>query len=126
MDTELANTVIQVDMAVLAFLAGTVIPLLTALLTKLEASSGVKAVSNLVLSMAAGGVAYLVTNDGSGDLLELISAAVAVYLTSGVTYQNLWKPTGATLKLASSTANTGLGTAYKPEQAQVAPDTDQT
>lgn len=121
MDTDLANTVIQVDMAVLAFLAGTVIPLLTAVVTRSQATSGLKAVVNLVLSMAAGGVAFLVANNGQGGVLELIASIVAVYLASGVSYQNLWKPTGVTNATSSATNRFGLGGG---EPVQVAPDTD--
>lgn len=124
MDVDLANTVVQVDTTVLAFLAGTVIPLLTALVTKMNSSSGVKAVVNLVLSMAAGGVAYLVAHDGTGSVLDLIAAMVAVYLASGVSYQNLWKPTGVTLATGSATRDFGLGRVPPSGQAQVAPDTD--
>lgn len=125
MGSELAEVAIQVDVTVLAFLAGTIIPLLTAILTKLNASSGVKAICSLILSMMAGAVAYLIAHDGNGDLLDLISAMVVVYLGAGASYQNFWKPTGTSLKLAEATAGTGIGTAAKPLQAQVAPDTDQ-
>lgn len=109
MELDLANTVIEMDVTVLAFLAGTVIPLLTALVTKITASSAVKAVANLILSMAAGGVAFLVANDGTGTLLELIAAMVSVYLASGVSYTNFWKPTGTAAAVQSATPNTGVG-----------------
>lgn len=125
METQLANSVIELDVTVLAFLAGTVIPLLTALITKLRASSGVKAVCNLVLSVIAGGVAHLIANEGASTWMELVTAMVAVYLASGVSYQNLWKPTGVTLKIGETTSTKGIGSEIKPEQVQVAPDTDQ-
>src|SRR4051812_27624194 len=45
---------VQIDPAVLAFLTGSLMPLLTGLLTKLSTTSAVKAVLNLVLSVAVG------------------------------------------------------------------------
>ena len=105
---------IQVDVTVLAFLSGSVVPLLTALATKLRASSRVKAITNLVLSVVAGTVAYLVGVDGSTDVIGLLSAVISTYLASGVTYSNLWKPTGAAPALQSATADSGIGTAEPP------------
>ena len=116
-----ANTILEVDLTVLAFGAGTVIPLLTAVVTKMNSSSGVKATANLVLSVIAGGVAHLVTNEGSSTILELITAMAMVYLGSGVSYQNFWKPTGTSLAVQRKTAAIGVGGTH----VQVAPDTDQ-
>lgn len=88
---------------------GTIIPLLTGLVTKFQASSQVKAVVNLVLSILAGGVSYLIENDGSGTWMELVTAMVAVYLASGVSYTNLWKPTGAATKVQNVIPMKGIG-----------------
>lgn len=109
MGSELANIAIQVDTTVLAFLAGTVVPLLVALVTKLESSSRIKAVANLVLSMVTGGIAYLVAHEGDGNVLDLIAAMIAVYLASGVAHHNLWKPTGVTNATQRKTASVGVG-----------------
>lgn len=109
MSSQVLETVIQVDVTVLAFLAGTVIPLLTALVTKLQASSRVKAIVNLVLSLLAGSVAHLVAHDGQSNWMNLVTAMVAVYLASGVSYQNFWKPTGTSVAVQEKTSSVGLG-----------------
>lgn len=105
---------IQVDVTVLAFLSGSVVPLLTALATKLNASGRLKAIVNLVLSVIAGVVAYLVGVDGETSVVGLLSATISTYLASGVTYQNLWKPTGTAPALQEATANSGLGSSSEP------------
>lgn len=105
---------IQVDVTVLAFVSGSLVPLLTALVTKLNAGSRLKALVNLGLSIVAGVVAYLVTVDGSTTVLGLLTAVISTYLASGVTYSNLWKPTGAAPALQSATADTGIGASEPP------------
>lgn len=86
---------LELDIATLSLLAGTVIPLLVGLVVKLNTSSRVKAILNLVLSITAGGVSFLVANSGKARWQELVLAMIEAYIASGVSYQNLWKPTGA-------------------------------
>ena len=90
------SAVVTVDPLVLAFITGSVIPLLTGLLTKLSTSSSVKAVLNLVLTVAAGVVAAFVGDpDSSLTFLEIATAAIAAYTSSQAFYTGLWRPTGA-------------------------------
>lgn len=103
------STVITLDATVLSFLVGSVLPLLTALATKLNASSAVKGVVNLVLSVAGGVLAAFMANSGSLTLIEIASAAIVVYLGSGATYSHLWKPLGTPQAIASATENKGVG-----------------
>ena len=100
---------IEVDIATLALLSGAVIPLLVGVVTKLTAPSSVKAIINLVLSAGAGGVSYLVNNSGAGRWQEVVTAALLAYMSSGVTFHNLWKPTGAAPAVQEATASVGVG-----------------
>ena len=103
------HTVLEVDVTLLAFLIGSVMPLLTGMVTKISASSRVKSVTNLVLSVLAGVLAHLMENTGKSTLLDLATAAITAYLAAGVTYQNLWKPAGTTAAVQNKTAGTGIG-----------------
>lgn len=103
------NQVIQVDVTAVAFIAGTIIPLLTALLTKARASSRVKSACTLVLSLATGVTAYLTLHDGRTTWQGLVTAAVGVYLAAGTTYQNAWKPLGTAAAVANLAPDAGLG-----------------
>lgn len=100
---------VEVDTLTLSLIAGTIVPLLVGLVTKLHASSQVKAVVNVVLSCVTGAVAFLVTNSGKARWQELVAAALAAYVASGNSYQNLWTKVGATQAVQRSTAEFGLG-----------------
>lgn len=101
---------IHVDAALLVFLAGSLMPLLTALLTKLDASSKVKAILNLVLSIAAGVLAaFIAAGDAGLSVLQMLTAGITAYLSSQVTYSGLWRPTGTTARIGTSTSGFGLG-----------------
>ena len=102
-------TTFHLNVALLSFITGSVIPLLVALVTKLNARSHIKAIANVVLSVVAGTVAYLVEHNGAANATQLVGAVIAAYLASGVTYQNFWKPTGVAPKVAAATPNAGLG-----------------
>lgn len=103
------STVITIDAAVLSFAIGSVLPLLTALAAKLNASSAVKATVNLVLSIAGGVLAAFVANSGSLTPIEIGAAAIAVFLGSSTTYYSVWRPTGATAAVAGATPERGFG-----------------
>ena len=100
---------IELDIATLALLSGAVIPLLVGVVTKMTASSRVKAIANLALSVGGGAVAYLVENSGRGRWQEIVSAALLAYIASGTSYHNLWKPTGVAPVVQEATASLGVG-----------------
>lgn len=105
-----SEDVIRVAPAFLAFIVGSLMPLLTALLTKVNASSAVKGTLNLVLSIIGGVVSAFVTAGDAGlTVLQIGTAAIAAYLASQVAYSGLWKPTGATGAIADSSKGIGLG-----------------
>ncbi len=94
--------IIEVDVAALAFIAGSLVPLVTALVTRFNSSSRLKSITSLVLSLVSGGVVHLTAHDGRSTWQSLAAALIATYLASGVTYQNLWKPTGLAPTLGSA------------------------
>lgn len=100
---------IHANLALVSFAVGTVIPLLVALLTKLNASGKVKGVLNLVLSVLGGALTYLLDHSGSASYVQLLNAVVLTYLASGVSYTNLWKPVGAAPAVAMLAPDKGLG-----------------
>lgn len=111
---------LQVDVAVLTFLVGTVVPLVTGLVTKLRSSSRLKAMTNLVLSVLGGVGAWLINAEGKTTVGGLASAIVTTYLASGVSYQNLWKPTGAAQAVQEVAPESGIGTVVWPESTSEA------
>lgn len=108
---------VKLDISWLTFVAGTVIPLLTALVTKARASSRLKSLVTLALSVLGGAVTYLLDNNGTVQAQALISNVVTTYLAAGVTYNNLWKPTGIAPALAATSAESGIGVAVEDPDA---------
>jgi hypothetical protein len=106
------NQVIQVDVTVLTFALGTVIPLLVGLVTKLTATAQLKSILNLVISVAAGVLAVWIQAGGTITLMMLATAAFTTYMASQVTYHGLWKPTGAVDAISAATPNLGLGSGF--------------
>lgn len=94
------SATVKVDPLVLSFVVGSLLPLLVGFVTKLDTSTKVKTVLNLVLSVVGGVVAAFVANpDHTLTYLEIATAAIAVYLSSGVTYLTTWRKLGATQAL---------------------------
>jgi hypothetical protein len=93
-------------------LAGTaVVPALTAVLTQLTAPAWLKAIANLLLSAVAG----VLSSALSGGILDVahweqILLAIAVaWVTSVASYYGLYRPTGASDRIARATARFGIG-----------------
>lgn len=103
------NRLLEVDVTLLTFVLGSLVPLLTAVLTKVRASSGVKAIVNVLLSVVTGTASYWLLHDGKSTLVGLATAAITAYLASGVTYEHLWKPTNVAPSLHKNTAEFGVG-----------------
>lgn len=93
----------------LTLLVGTVIPLLVAVVTKANASPGVKAFVNVVLTAAAGAATALLASNGGLPWQQVVIAAFATYVASGTSYNHLWKPTGVAPSIASAFPQLGLG-----------------
>lgn len=86
---------ISLDATVVSIIAGTVIPLLVGIATKLNASSSTKAITALVLNIVAATLTqYVVATDG---VFEPKTALVYFFMTVTMqvaTYYGLWKPVG--------------------------------
>lgn len=100
---------ITLDVPTLTLLVGTVVPFLVALVSKEVASSRLKGVLNAALSAVGGALVVLLDNGGTANLNELINAGVFTFITSVATYYGIWKPSGATAKVAEKTGKFGVG-----------------
>lgn len=95
------------DMTLLALLTGVIVPLLVGLLTKLNASSSVKAFVNLGLT--ALGSALATVNDAAFDWkVFAINFGVAWAVSVG-SYYGFYKPTGTADKVAAIAPEVGVG-----------------
>lgn len=92
----------------LSLLVGTVNPLLTAVLTKSNASPGFKAVVNGLLSAVTG---VLVTVIGAAEIewYQFVLNIVSAWVASIGTYYGLLKPTGTAQMVAKATKKVGVG-----------------
>lgn len=92
----------------MAVFTGLFVPVLVALLTKLNASKTVKIVTNAGLSAIAGYLSTLMPGQSVSwkDAAITISIAWAI---STCSYLGLWKHSGITDQIAEVTPNFGLG-----------------
>lgn len=101
--------VLQVNVIAVTFVASWLIPLAVGLLTKSSASSSVKAVLNLGLTVATGVCTCLITAKGTVTVGQLTTAVMTAFTGSGLSYTHLWKPTGAAASVQSVAPAFGLG-----------------
>ena len=106
---------IEVDLAVLTLLAGTIVPVLVGLVTKMNASSTFKAVANAALSAVAGVLAAALATGGTIDVDTALMGALTTWIASIATYYGLWKPTEISTKVAERTQSFGLGSESDPQ-----------
>lgn len=104
----------HLDVGFLTFLLGVGIPLLTGLITKVHASSGVKSVVTLTLVVAATAVQRAVTVNGVVDLKTWATTALVTWIVAISTYYGLLKPTGTADVVSSVAPNFGIGPASSP------------
>jgi hypothetical protein len=95
------------DMTIIALATGVIIPLLVGLLTKLNASSAVKAVLNFGLSALAGGLATVSETDFQWKPF-LVNFALT-WVVSIATYYGLWSPSGVSAKVNDIAPEVGIG-----------------
>lgn len=96
------------DAQTIAMVTGLAIPLLVGLLSKINASSGLKGVLNAVLSATAG-VLATVTQVDSANLRDFVIAMGSTWIVSVASYYGLWKPTGVAGTVIQATARFGVG-----------------
>lgn len=98
----------QLTATQIALVVGFVLPLLTSLLTKAHASSGVKAVANLALA-AIGGWFATATSQSSYDLKTVLIATGTAFVMSVAAYLGFHKPVGTTTGVNNVTGAFGVG-----------------
>lgn len=94
----------QVDLQLAQLVAGTVLPLLTGVVTKRLAGGHVKAVVLLALSAAAGFVEQLIAAGGVFTLQTFIGSFVVTFVLSVAAHFGLYKPTGVSDAVARKAA----------------------
>lgn len=104
---KLSGTV-KIDDLTINFLVGAVIPLLVGLLTKLKASSGLKAIMNFGFS-ATTGVLTTLLGGGTITVKEMITKIFMTWFASIIAYEGLQKPTGIAGTVASIAPTLGIG-----------------
>ena len=97
------------DAAAVVALVGLIIPLVTGLVTKSNASSQVKALVTTALSVLTAVIANLATADGNYDWKGFLSAFLVAFVPAIATYYGLWKPTGVAGSVQSATSGVGIG-----------------
>lgn len=104
------ETTLVLDPFLVALIGGTIIPILTGLITKLEAGDGIKSAAAFVLSILVGVGGQIVTNNGALDWKIAALAVGAAFATNVTTYLGLHTTIGKPAPfLATETANFGLG-----------------
>lgn len=104
----LAET-IQVDVQLLTFGAGFVVPLLVGVLSRAKAPQGVKVALNLGLSTVAGALATAIEAEGVISPSDWATGIVMTWLVSTVSYYGLWKPSGVEPAIQRGTRSFGAG-----------------
>lgn len=109
---------ITLDPLLVTLIAGAVIPVIVAFTTKAGASSGLKAIVNIVLSTVVGTLTQIVNNGGTFELKGTVVATLITLVTSLTAYNGLWKPvTGLNTK---TLPNVGLGATQPVSEHSVA------
>ncbi len=99
---------VHLDVGILTVLVGTFIPILTALITKISASSAVKALTTLTLTVLASWLQLIIDANGVVNLRSFLANLAVTYVVAIATYYGLTKHV-VTPKVAAATSNTGIG-----------------
>lgn len=102
------NDPVMIDIQWISIIIGTLIPILVGFLTKLDAPAGLKAVVNAFISAVSGALVTILENGGAFVPREALVAIGSTWVVSIATYYGLWKPTGVSERVQSSTASFGL------------------
>jgi hypothetical protein len=93
-----------------ALLGGTAVPVLTGLITKLQASAGMKAVVALLLSAVVTVIAVIVQADGTFVAEDVLKLFATTFVAHATTYYGFWRPIGGgAAPGAVATADAGIG-----------------
>lgn len=102
---------VHLDVGILTFIVATLIPVLTAMVTRTSASSKVKAITTLTLTVIAVAIERLITVNGVVNLKTFLANLAVTWFIAITTYYGLLKPTGVTAKTADATSGVGIGKA---------------
>jgi hypothetical protein len=104
------DTSITIDPFAVSLLVGAVLPLIVGVVTKLTASSALKAVALLFLSAVTGLIVNSTVADGSA-VLSYQTALVAglAWVSAVASYFGFLNPTGISPKVNNATSGFGLG-----------------
>lgn len=109
------STVVQLDTTTVAYIIGTIVPLVTALVTSKYAPPQLKALVAFVLSILGGVLAAFTQNSGTLTVSEIVTACVQTYIAHAATYHALWKPTGIAVAVNAKIApGVGIGPSLPP------------
>lgn len=100
---------IHIDAMILALVTGTVIPIVTGIITKLSASSGLKALVSAVLAGAVAVAGYVGEWNGVGTWKQALVVGLVAFMQHAASYYGLLKPTGIAPAIQETTRGFGLG-----------------
>jgi len=101
---------IHPDVQLLSMAVGLLLPLLTGIVVKLRADSGVKAVANAVLAAVTGIVATALQSPSEGiPVAETCYAILFAFVSSAASFHSIWRPTGISTAVQESTKTLGIG-----------------
>lgn len=107
----LAAIILTLSTGWLTLVSGLVIPLVTGLATKLEASTGTKSLVTIVLAALAAVLMSVVQNHGVFTTTTLLDGVTTWGLALAAFY-GIWSPVGTDSKLAPTV---GIGPATEPQ-----------
>lgn len=96
---------------IIAILVGTITPLITGFVTKLSASSGVKAIVSLVLVAIGTVINMIVTNNGVFTVRDAVVLFATTLVAHMASYFQVWEPIGTPRTTFTNewTADIGIG-----------------
>lgn len=92
--TQAVPSTVTLEPWVVAILVGTVTPLITGLLTKLSAASGVKVLVNVVLVALGTVLNLIITNNGTFVVRDVIVLFACTFVANVASYAGVWAPVG--------------------------------
>lgn len=101
---------VQLNTVAIATLVSLFIPALVSLVTKRSASSGVKAIVNIIAVGLTSIIAlWMIPGASSISLALIVNTFILSLVTSVTAYKGFWKPTGLTESIAAKTPDIGIG-----------------
>lgn len=104
------STKIELSAWIVALLAGTITPVLTGIVTKLEAHPGTKALIAVMITAVISVINAITLANGQFIFQDIVILFVTTFVWHVATYFGIWKPIGnGTAPGARATAEIGVG-----------------